>query len=173
MGREGRGTPARFLDFPPVFFAGAELYIESVPVQGGVMSEFTTWMQSNWCALGNLLLQIALLAAGVRFAREILRTLRASQEHVAALLKLSVTGAITERHSASTVAERSFANASPYWLTPTEIPPVGLPELLESGPSRWAVARHSLVVWLQTPMSSGDAAPWRRAIKWLQSPAGS
>jgi len=29
------------------------------------------------------------------------------------------------------------------------------------------------VVWLQTPMSSGNAAPWRRAIRWLQTPAGS
>ena len=132
------------------------------------MSEFTTWMQSNWYAMGNLFLQFGFLAAGVRFAREILRTMRASQEQVGALLKLSATG---ERHSSS--AERSFANASPYWLTPMEIPPVGPQEFLESSPSRWVVACHSLVVWLQTPMSSGNAAPWRRAIKWLQAPAGS
>ena len=137
------------------------------------MSEFATWMQSNWYALGNLLLQIAFLAAGVRFAREILRTMRASQEHIGALLKLSVTGAINERHSSSTVAERSFANASPYWLTPAEIPPVGPLELPESRPSRWVVAWHTLVVWLQAPMRSGDTASWRKAIKWLQSPAGS
>jgi hypothetical protein len=137
------------------------------------MSEFTTWMQSNWYALGNLLLQIAFLAAGVRFAREILGTMRASQEQVGELLKLSVTGALSERHSSSALGERSFANASPYWLTPTEIPPVGPLELPESGPSRWAVARHSVVVWLQAPMSGGEAAPWRKAIKWLQSPAGS
>jgi hypothetical protein len=26
---------------------------------------------------------------------------------------------------------------------------------------------------LKTPMSSGSIAPWRRAIRWLQSPAGS
>jgi hypothetical protein len=26
---------------------------------------------------------------------------------------------------------------------------------------------------LKTPMSSGSIAPWRKAIKWLQSPAGS
>ena len=30
-----------------------------------------------------------------------------------------------------------------------------------------------VMVWLQTPMSSGEVAPWRRAIKWLQAPAGS
>jgi len=137
------------------------------------MSEFTVWMQSNWYALGNLLFQFAFLAAGVWFAREILRTIRASQEQVGALLKLSITGANTERHSQIAVAERTLAGASPYWLTPTEIPPIGPLGPPENGPGRWAVARHGLVVWLQTPMSGGDAAPWRRAIKWLQAPAGS
>jgi hypothetical protein len=128
------------------------------------MSEFTAWMQSNWYALGNLLFQFAFLAASVWFAREILRTIRASQEQVGALLKLSITGASTER---------TLAGASPYWLTPSEIPPVGPLDPPESGPSQWAVARHSLVAWLQTPMNSGDTTPWRRAIRWLQAPAGS
>ena len=137
------------------------------------MGEFTAWMQSNWYALGNLLFQFAFLAASVWFAREILRTMRVSQEQVGALLKLSITGATTERHSPIVVGERALAGASPYWLTPTEIPPVGPLELPENDPGRWAVARHSLVVWLQTPMSSGDATPWRRAIRWLQAPAGS
>jgi hypothetical protein len=84
------------------------------------MNEFTAWMQSNWYALGNLLAQFGFLAAGVWFARKIMKTIRASQ-----------------------------------------------------GPSRWAVARHRAMVWLQTPMSNGEAAPWRRAIKWLQAPARS
>ncbi len=137
------------------------------------MNEFSIWMQSNWYALGNLFIQIAFLAAGVWFARKFLRTIRASQEQVGALLKLSVTGAISERHSSPTVAERSFASASPYWLTPAEIPPAPLPEPHESGPSRWSVAQHSLIVWLRTPMSSGDVAPWHKAIKWLQAPARS
>jgi hypothetical protein len=137
------------------------------------MSEFTAWMQSNWYALGNLLFQFAFLAASVWFAREILRTIRASQEQVGALLKLSITGGSTERHSPIAVAERTLAGASPYWLTPSEIPPVGPLDPPESGPSQWAVARHSLVAWLQTPMNSGDTTPWRRAIRWLQAPAGS
>jgi hypothetical protein len=137
------------------------------------MSEFTAWMQSNWYALGSLLFQFAFLAAGVWFAREILRTIRASQEQVGALLKLWITGATTERHSPIAVAERTLAGASPYWLTPTELPLGGPLEPPENGPSRWVVARHSLVVWLQTPMSSGDTAPWRKAIRWLQAPAGS
>jgi len=137
------------------------------------MNEFTAWMQSNWYALGNLLSQFAFLVAGVWFARQILKTMRASQEQVGALLRLSVTGAITDRHSSIAATERSFASASPYWLTPPEIPPASPLELPETGPSRWAVARHSLLVWLQTPMSSGEAAPWRKALRWLQSPARS
>ena len=137
------------------------------------MNEFTTWMQSNWYALGNLLSQFVFLAAGVWFANKILKTMRASQEQVGALLKLSVTGASSERQSSHANAERAFADASPYWLTPTEVPPVGLPELHESGPGRWTVARHRVKVWLQTPMSSGEVSPWRRAIKWPQAPARS
>jgi hypothetical protein len=137
------------------------------------MNEFTAWMQSNWYALGNLLAQFAFLAAGVWFARKILKTIRASQEQVGALLKLSFAGAISERPSSTAAENRSFANVSPYWLIPEEKPPADLPEPQESGPNRWAVARHRAIVWLQTPMSNGEAAPWRRAIKWLQAPARS
>ena len=133
------------------------------------MSEFTTWMQSNWFALGSLLLQVAFLAAVVRFAGEILRTMRASQEQVGALIKLTVAGTVPERQSASTAAERSFATGSPYWLTPSEVP-ANQPELSES---RLSNAGHGIVAWLNTPMKSGSAAPWRKAIRWLQSPAGS
>src|ERR1700676_3864979 len=100
------------------------------------MSEFAIWMQSNWYALGNLLIQIAFLAAGIWFARKILKPMRESQEQVGALLKLSVTGAVTERPSPS-AAERSFASASLYWLAPAEVPPSAPLELPESGPSRW------------------------------------
>jgi hypothetical protein len=137
------------------------------------MNEFSTWMQTNWYALGNLLLQGAFLTAAVWFAREILRTNRASQEQIGALLKLSITGALSERHSASAASERSFATASPYWLTPPEISPAPLSEPIEAGPSRWAVAAHRLIVWLQTPMRTGEVTPWRKAIKWLQAPARS
>jgi hypothetical protein len=141
------------------------------------MTEFTAWMQSNWYALGNLLIQFGFLAAGVWFARRILRTMRASQEQVGALLKLSFTGPaggmqISERLPSMATAERSFASASPYWLMPAETSPVSLPEPQESGPGRWAIARHRAMVWLQTPMSSGETALWRRTAKWLQAPTG-
>ena len=136
------------------------------------MNEFT-WIQSNWYALGNLLAQFAFLAAGVWFARKILRTMRASQEQIGALLKLSVTGSVGERPSSSVIAERTLGGASPYWLTPPEIPSVSVPELRADGPRRWTVAWHKLIEWLQKPMSTGEIAPWRRVVRWLQAPARS
>src|SRR5882672_6071838 len=135
------------------------------------MNEFTAWMQSNWYELGNLFTDFVFLAVGIWFARKILRTLRASQEQVGTLIKLTVAGTVPERQSASTAAERSFATGSPYWLTPSETPSANQPELLSE--SRLSAAGHGIVAWLNTPMKSGSAAPWRKAIRWLQSPAGS
>jgi hypothetical protein len=137
------------------------------------MDEFTTWMQDNWYALGNLLSQFAFLAAGIWFARKILKTVRASQEQVGALLKLSVTGTLTERQSSSAIARRTLGDASPYWLTPSEAAPELPAELAESGPSRWAIAWHATIQWLCAPMSNGEAATWRRMVRWLQAPVGS
>jgi hypothetical protein len=137
------------------------------------MDEFTTWMQGNWYALGNLLSQSAFLAAGIWFARKILKTMRASQEQSEALLKLSVADAATVRQSSSGIAGRTFRDASPYWLTPSEAAPELPAEFAESGPSRWAIAWHGTIQWLCAPMSSGELAIWRRMIRWLQAPAGS
>jgi hypothetical protein len=136
------------------------------------MIDFTVWMQSNWYELGTLFAEFVFLAAGIWFARKILRTMRASQEQVGALLKLSVTGAAADRQSANAAGERPSAGASPYWLTPSELPPAGSQEPPESRPAHLSLG-HGLVVWLNTPMSSGGVAPWRKAIRWLQSPAGS
>jgi hypothetical protein len=135
------------------------------------MNEFTVWIQSNWYEMGTLLSEFVFLAAGIWFARKILKTLRASQEQVGALLKLSVTGTIADRQPAN--AERPLAAASPYWLTPSEVPPAApQQEAPQNEPSRLAVARHGVVDWLQTPMRSSGVAPWRKAIRWLQSSAG-
>ena len=137
------------------------------------MNEFTAWMQSNWYELGNLLADFVFLAVGIWFARKVLRTLRASQEQVGTLIKLTVTGTVPERQSTNTAPERSFATGSPYWLTPSDAPPADQPASVESGPSRLSSAGHGLVEWLNAPMKSSGSAPWRRAVKWLQSPAGS
>src|SRR5260370_11603178 len=115
------------------------------------MNELSTWMQSNWYALGNLFIEGAFLAAGVWFARKILRTLRASQEQVGALLKMSVAGTVAERTSSPAASERSFANASPYCLTPSSEPPAApLQRLHESRPG----LGHRTIAVLKTPLKS-------------------
>src|SRR5260221_2025956 len=80
--------------FPPAAPGGR---FNSDPAQGGNMNEFKPWTQNDWYALGSLLTQLAFLFAGVWFARNILRTMRAFQEQAGALLKLSITRAPGER----------------------------------------------------------------------------
>ncbi len=137
------------------------------------MSDLTALDQNNWYAPASLLIQLAFLVAGVWFARHVLRAMRAFQEQVGAMLKLSITGVTGERPLSSASAKQSLAEVSPYWLAPSETETAGLLEPIESGPSRVAVARRRMVLWLQAPMSSAETAPWRRIITWLQAPAGS
>jgi len=136
------------------------------------MSGFISWAQVNWYALGTLLILLSFLVAGVWFARNILKTMMAFQEQVGALLRLSITASPTELHSAGANAKRSSAEASPYWLTPSETQTASMSEPIDSGPSRFVVGCHRLVLWLQAPMSTPEAGRWRRVIHWLQAPAG-
>jgi len=55
------------------------------------MNGFSDWFENNWIDLARLLVQMAIFAAIVRYGRKLLATLRASQEQVGALLKLSVS----------------------------------------------------------------------------------
>jgi hypothetical protein len=137
------------------------------------MSDLTALDQNNWYASVSVVIQLSFLIAGVWFARNVLRTMRAFQEQVGAILKLSITGVTGERYLSSASAKQSLREASPYWLAPSEAETADLPEPIESGLSRVAVARRKMVVWLQEPMSGARTAPWRRIITWLQAPAGS
>jgi hypothetical protein len=191
------------------------------------MNDFMDWFQNNWIDLARLLVQCAILAVVVRFGRKILAALRASQEQVGALLRLSVSDTV-EEHSAPTpeparqfeppppavhepepepepvlaggfsrtsyAAEReqslggrvigaqippysppafsapSSHTASPS-LTPWVSAPATEPERM-STPSLSIPARPSVSTWLQAPMRSSGASPWRKVVRWLQAPAG-
>jgi hypothetical protein len=137
------------------------------------MSDLTALDQNNWYAPASLFIQLGFLVAGVWFACNVLRTIRAFQEQVGAILKLSIAGATGERDLSSASAQQSLAEASSYWLAPSQTETAGLPEPMESGPSRVAVARRKMVLWLQAPMSGAEMAPWRQIITWLRAPAGS
>jgi hypothetical protein len=127
------------------------------------MSEVSDWMQSNWYELGSLLLQMALLVAGVCFARKILRTLKAWQEQLGALVKLPVLDAAGERAAPPAAVERAARVAEPAHALPDR----------EAGGAGMAATRASLLHWLQTPIRSGGTAPRGRVMRWLQAPAGS
>lgn len=138
------------------------------------MSAFSDLLQSNWYALASILVQLLFLIAGVWFARNILKGIRASQEQFGALLKLSITGAAGERDSSVAVPKRSLAETSPYWLVPSEIvpPAPAAPEPIATGPSYFVLAGRKVLLWLQTPISHEEVSPLRRVITWLQAPAG-
>jgi hypothetical protein len=77
-------------------------------------------MSDNWYAPASLVIQLSFLIAGVWFARNILRTMRASQEQLGAMLKFSITGVTAERHSSTVSANESLTADSPYCLVPLE-----------------------------------------------------
>jgi hypothetical protein len=119
------------------------------------MTEFSDWIQSNWFELGILVILCAILTVLVWFAQNILKTLRAWQEQVGALLKLSLSEVVPLPGAA---AEKDI-------LT--------VPEGRERGPNPLAISARKLIGWLEAPMGSGGAGPWRKALRWLQAPAGS
>src|SRR5690348_7493767 len=104
MGREGREEAGRFLDFVPVFVRVTERYVFTViqrrcsRTKGAAMNEIMNWMQSNWYELGSLTAQFMFLFAGLWFAGKILKTMRATQQQMGALLRLSMTDGL-EEHS--------------------------------------------------------------------------
>ena len=136
------------------------------------MIEFNYWTDINWYALGSLLVQAVFLVGGLWFARNFLRTLRAFQEQIGALLKVSILSTPSESHSAYT--RRRSAEASQNWLfpTPTETLNAGLSQPSENRPGRFAVAWRRMMLWLQAPISRAEESAWRHLINWLEAPAG-
>jgi hypothetical protein len=136
------------------------------------MNDFGPLVSKDWYALGNLVAQLGFLVAAVWFARNFLRTIRAFQEQIGALLKLSITSAPGERQSTNTAARSVLAEGSPYWLPPTLSSPTSAPEVVERGPSLFAAGWQRTIHWLREPMGSAPVSYRRRVINWLQAPAG-
>ena len=163
------------------------------------MNDFGGWMQDNWYQLGSFFVQFAFLCAAVWFARRILRTLRASQEQVGALLKLSFYGTAPERTpegpsipNAAEVAPSSRpAEASPqyhpaeisplpslrseansYWLPPTPSQPATDFVTSRENPLHLVSSGPGFMGWLKSPMTitTGNSS-FHRFLRWLQSPA--
>ena len=77
------------------------------------MSDFSDWLQNNWIDLARLGVQSAILVAIVRYGRRLLAALRASQEQIGALLKLSVADGMTAHDSTAHGEFRSKAEPEP------------------------------------------------------------
>jgi uncharacterized SAM-binding protein YcdF (DUF218 family) len=122
------------------------------------MTQFSDWIQANWFEFGILVVLSAILATVVWFARNILKSLRASQEQVGALLRLSFSDVLP------VPAGSVQSNATPA---------PALQERAPRGPNPLVVGVRNLVNWLNAPMSRRSASPWRKAVRWLQAPARS
>jgi hypothetical protein len=204
----------------PVTRGMARRYAYREPLKGKLMTDFMDWFQNNWIDLARLLVQCALLATVVRFGRKILAALRASQEQVGALLRLSVSDAVGERSAPAPEPTRQFEPPPPAVHEPEPEPEpvfagafsrtsyatereqslggrvIGAPAFTApaqraESPSLtpWVSApatepervnyqaasipaRASASAWLQAPMRSSGASPWRKVVRWLQAPAG-
>jgi len=136
------------------------------------MNDFSSLPIKDWYALGSLVAQLGFLVAAVWFARNFLRAMRAFQEQIGALLKLSITSMPGERQPTNANARNVLTEGSPYWLPPSLSPPASAPEVVERGPSVLAVGWQRTMHWLREPMGTARVSYRRRMINWLQAPAG-
>ncbi len=127
-------------------------------------------LTKQWYQAGSLFVQAGFLIAGVWSVRAILKNMRASQQQLGALLKLTLSGGVGGEENL-----RSSGRPTPYLMD-------GWPEAAPNSPSvtgftRIEAPRKSMWVgmaaWLQAPMVSSGISPWRKAVRWLQAPAGS
>ena len=130
------------------------------------MSDFSSWMQDNWYEFGTLLAEFAFLAACLWFAKNILKTMKAFQDQIGALLKFSLAPP-AQRSLVSPLAKEALAEGISSWLAPSETP-ASTAEPVPSRPNRFVLASSHVMLWIQAPMSG--PAPWRRIVKWLQAP---
>ena len=126
---------------------------------------------NQWYQAGSLLVQASFLIAGVWSVRAILKNMRASQEQMGALLKLTVSGGASGEESLRTTARNT-----PYlrdgWPE-AAANPVAASAAGESEQRHRKGVWSGMATWLQAPMVSSEISPWRRAVRWLQAPAGS
>src|SRR5215467_4420389 len=114
MERGGREAAGRFLDFVPVLAPASERYLFYIPdaAKGGTVDQITNWVQSNWYELGSLVAQFTFVFAGLWFAGKILKTMRATQQQMGALLRLSMTGGVEEHPQMNETARETVHGAA-------------------------------------------------------------
>jgi hypothetical protein len=135
------------------------------------MNDFGDWLQNNWYQLGSFLLQFAFLFAAIWFAKRILKTLRASQEQVGALLKLSVSGASLDRQTEAPSLPHAASEVTTYW-PPTPSQPATAFVTSEHRATHSVSSGPGFLGWLKSPMGiTTGTSSFHRVLRWLQSPA--
>ncbi|HKW61740.1 MAG TPA: hypothetical protein VJN89_04275 [Candidatus Acidoferrum sp.] len=76
------------------------------------MDQIINWMQNNWFELGTLVGQFTLLFAGLWFAGKILSTMRATQQQMGALLRLSMSNGLEERSNIDETEQQTISGAA-------------------------------------------------------------
>ena len=100
------------------------------------MNGFSDWFDNNWVDLARLFVQCGILAVVVWYSRNILKTLRASQEQIGALLRLSVSEGAAHERASSTADIAEPALAPPGFTAPASFDaPRNGPPQNESAPS--------------------------------------
>jgi len=135
------------------------------------MTDFGDWFQRNWYQLGSFFVQFGFLFVAIWFADKILKTLRASQQQVGALLKLSVSGQSADHQAESQVHSRP-PEASPYWLAPAPPQPAQSFVTSKDNPIHLVSSGPGFFGWLKSPMAiTNGQSSFHRVLRWLQSPA--
>jgi len=129
------------------------------------MGDLSAWLQDNWYELGTLLTLMSFVVAGVWFASNVLKTIKASQEQLGAILKLSIAVSM-DRTPKNPSAKDALAEGISSWL---ETPAINPSKTV--GPNRFALACSRILRWLQVPLHAASAVSWRM-VKWLQAPIG-
>jgi len=106
------------------------------------MSDFSDWLQNNWIDLARLAVQCAILATVVSYGRKLLRTLRASQEQIGALLKLSVSDTAAQPATASIAEPEPSLEAKTFSSLLPE--PLHTPSMASSRATHDTEREHSL-----------------------------
>ncbi|HXM97947.1 MAG TPA: hypothetical protein VN982_05680 [Candidatus Dormibacteraeota bacterium] len=140
---------------------------------------------SDWYAAGTFFIQLAFLVSVVWFARNILRTARALQEQIGALLKLSMVAeeraetesvgsfaaAPAEMHSPDAFTRRPVAEVSPFLLTPPEPRTFGASAPLET--RTVSLPSETRTIFGAEPMETGtneSVGAWGYMVRWMQTP---
>jgi len=148
------------------------------------MTAIFDWLQNNGIDLARLVVQIAILATIVRYGRRLLGTLRASQEQIGALLKLSLSDGVAERSAEQQEPVREMMESPRAEPPRMETPRIAISEPQYEPVFAGAATRNSFgereqslggrVIGAQTAVLEPPPAPRSEApalTPWVSAPA--